>query len=333
MISGALSGLLWALETVILGIALAMSPFASTEEAIFLAPFVSTAFHDTFSAIYMWIYNACRGKFMNFFKAFKKGAGGRWIFLGAIVGGPIGMTGYILSVNYMGSSIGAVSSAIYPAIGAILSRIFLKEKMKWYQYVSLLICLVGVYLLSYSPDIDIKNFWLGLLGAGMCAIGWGVEAVIVAYGLRNSSLTDEVALQIRQSTSSVVYLAIILPALQGWPFAVSLFNFSVTEWLIPCIALAAIFATASYLFYYKAIAKIGASKAMALNITYVAWSIVLSIIILKDTSVLNPLTIISAIVVLLFGLFAAIDVKTLFVKERKTQEESAAESEDGGETK
>lgn len=314
MICGAISGLLWGLETVVLGIALAMSPFTSTEEAIFLAPFVSTALHDTFSAIYMWIYNAIRGNFKNYFESFKKGNGGKWILLGALVGGPVGMTGYILSVNYLGSSIGAVASAIYPAIGTVLSRIFLKEKMKWYQYICLALCLLGVYGLSYSPDINIKNFWIGLIGVVMCAFGWGIEAVIVGYGLKNTSLTDETALQIRQTTSSIIYLAILLPIFKGWTFTTSLFNFSETKWLIPCISLAAIFATASYLFYYKAIAKIGASKAMALNITYVAWSIVLSLITLQDTTVMNPMTIICAFVVLICGLFAAIDIKTLIKK-------------------
>ena len=46
MTYGILAGLTWALETIILGIALGMSPFVSTEQAVFLAPFVSTFIHD-----------------------------------------------------------------------------------------------------------------------------------------------------------------------------------------------------------------------------------------------------------------------------------------------
>lgn len=48
--------------------------------------------------------------------------------LAAVIGGPIGMTGYVLAINYMGASIGAVASAVFPAIGAILAYFFLKEK-------------------------------------------------------------------------------------------------------------------------------------------------------------------------------------------------------------
>ena len=52
MTAGILAGVTWALETIILGVALAMNPFIGTERAVFLAPFVSTFLHDAFSAIF-----------------------------------------------------------------------------------------------------------------------------------------------------------------------------------------------------------------------------------------------------------------------------------------
>ena len=60
MLTGILAGITWALETVLLGIALGMSPLVSTEQAILLAPFLGTLLHDATSAIFMLIYNACR---------------------------------------------------------------------------------------------------------------------------------------------------------------------------------------------------------------------------------------------------------------------------------
>ena len=50
MICGILAGITWAAETVIIGIALAMTPFVTSVEAMFLAPFVSTFIHDAASA-------------------------------------------------------------------------------------------------------------------------------------------------------------------------------------------------------------------------------------------------------------------------------------------
>ena len=312
MSAGIIAGITWALETVILGIALAMSPFCSTEQAIMLAPFVSTFVHDACSAIWCLIYNGVKGNLPNVWRALKTKSG-KWVVLAAVIGGPIGMTGYVLAVNYMGASVGAIASAIFPAIGSVLAFFFLKEKMKWHQWLFLLITLAGVYGLSYSPNLDITNFWLGLVGALMCSFGWGIEAVILAKCLKDPEVTDEYALQIRQTTSALTYGIIILPILGGWGFTANLFT-SGTGWLLPTIALAALFATVSYLFYYKAIAQIGASKAMALNVTYTAWAILFTVIILRDLSVLSPVTIICAIVVLVCGIFAAADFKEIFAK-------------------
>lgn len=309
MLAGIIAGITWAVATVVLGIALSMSPFCSTEQAIFLAPFVSTFLHDACSAIWATAYNGVRGNLKNVWKAFRTKSG-KWVVIAAVIGGPVGMTGYVMAVNYMGASIGAVASAIFPAIGSILAYIFLKEKMKWHQWVFLIFTLLGVYGLSYSPDLQIENFWLGLLGAAMCAFGWGIEAVILAKCLHDPEVTDEYALQIRQTTSALTYGLVILPVLKGWGFTAHLFT-PETGWLLPTIAIAGLFATISYLFYYKAITQLGASKAMALNVTYCAWAIVFTVVILRDTSVLSPTTIICAIVVLVCGIFSAADFKEI----------------------
>lgn len=324
MIPGIIAGITWALETIILGIALAMSPFCSTEQAVFLAPFVSTFLHDACSAIWALIYNGVRGQLKNVWKAFCTKSG-KWVVLAAVIGGPIGMTGYVMCVNYMGASIGAVASAIFPAIGTVLAFFFLKEKMKWYQWVFLIATLLGVYGLSYSPDLQISNFFLGIVGALMCSFGWGIEAVILAKCLTDPEVTDEYALQIRQTTSALTYGIIILPALGlignsglfgAWSFTASLFVN--TGWLLPTIAIAGLFATVSYLFYYKAIAQIGASKAMALNVSYTAWAIVFTIIMavlkLNGTAFPSAITIVCAVVVLICSIFAAADFKQIFSK-------------------
>ena len=127
-------------------------------------------------------------------------------------------------------------------------------------------------------------------------------------------MTDEIALQIRQTTSAIVYGVILLPILKGWGFTVSLFDG--TGWLIPTIAAAALFATASYLFYYRAISQIGASKSMALNITYSAWAVVFSVIFLREYDLLNPITILCTVLVLIFGILAGADYKDLLNKNK-----------------
>ena len=337
MFAGILAAITWALETVIIGFALSMSPLVNNVgEAIFLAPFISTFLHDLCSAIFSWIFNGARGQLGGVFRALFKTKSGKWVVIAAIIGGPIGMTGYVLAVTYMGASIAAIASAIFPAIGSVLAYIFLKEKMKWYQWVFLLLTILGVYGLSYSTDLAPRNYLLGILGALLCAFGWGIEAVILAKCLKDPEVTDEYALQIRQTTSAVVYGAAIHPilgllgfregGLAPWAFTVSLFQGS---WkIILIIAAAGLFATVSYLFYYKAISKIGASKAMALNITYTAWAMIFALILsvivhFTDSSKAieypSILTIICAVVVLVCSIFAAADFKDILAK-RKTAE-------------
>lgn len=316
MFSGLMSGFLWALNSIALGIAMSMSPFVSTEQAIFLAPFVATFLNDFFSSICMIIVSAIKKQLKTTLKTVITKSG-LWIVLASLIGGPIGMTGYVLSIKYMGSSIASVASAIYPAIGVLCARLFLKEKMRWYQYVCLVLTMLGIYGMSYSPSIEISNFLLGLLGTAMCSIGWGLEAVLIAKGMKED-VSYSVALTIRQTTSWLAYAIIILPCLQyfkAWDFTISLFNLANTQQLMPTIALAATFGTISYQCYYYSISKIGATKALPLNVTYVAWTIILSLIIFRNVDDYNWLSYLSMIIVFVSSIFAAIDISKLKEKE------------------
>lgn len=314
MLTGMMAGIFWALDTVILGIAMAKSSFVSTEQAIFLAPFVSAFLHDAFSSIWAAVNNLIKGNIKNVINLLKS-KNGKIVMLAAVIGGPVGMTGYVLSINYLGPSIGAVASATFPAIGSVLAYFFLKEKIKWYQWIFLLLSLLGVYGISYSPELNIKNFWVGIIGTLCCAFGWGIEAVILAKAMYDPNAKNEYVLQIRQTTSAIVHGIIILPIIKGWGFTANLFTTSIDTIVI--IAISALCGTISYLCYYKAISKLGAAKAMGLNITYAAWSIVFTVIILRDFSVLSPVTVLCSVAVIVFGILAATDLKSLFKSNKK----------------
>ena len=314
MFTGLFAGIMWSLETVVIGIAFAMTPFVSGAEAALLAPFAGTFLHDAFSAVFMLVYNAVRGNLKKFSQIFKSPGFG-WLVLSSAIGGPVGMTGYVLAVRCMGASIGAVASAVYPAIGTALAYFFLKEKVRWYQWIFLITALLGVYGLSYSPGIEISNFWIGLLGTFMCAFGWGVEAVILAKCFKNPDITNECALGIRQAVSALLYAVVIIPVMGGWDFTLNVLN---PENIVASAILAgaSLCATVSYLFYYRAIDSLGASKAMALNITYTAWAIVFTAVLCRDFSVLNPVTVGCAAIVVVCGIFAATDFKSLFTRKK-----------------
>ena len=123
---------------------------------------------------------------------------------------------------------------------------------------------------------EIANAPLGLLGAVLAVIGWGSEAVLCAWGMKDDAVDDETALQIRETTSALVYGVLVLPLFGAWHFTLG----AIPSMPTLIIALAGLAGTASYLFYYKGIAAIGAARAMALNISYSAWSVVFGLILL-----------------------------------------------------
>lgn len=313
MFTGIAGAIAWGVSTFLIGIALSMSPFVNSTSAIFLSPFISTFLHDFMSTIYVLVYNLIFRKAKDFKASLFSKAGLLAVFAG-LFAGPVGMTGYVLTVSYMGSSIAAIASSIFPAVGAILARIFLKEKMKWYQYVSLVICLLGIYGLSYSSDINITNFWLGLLGAVLCSFGWGIEGVLIASAMKKKTISDETLLQIREGTSAIFYAVVLLPILQAWPLTIQVFNFNTNNFAFLVIASAAVFGMSSYLFYYKSISQIGPSKAMILNITYVIWTILLNLVVYH--ALLSWISIVCLFVVMTFSILTAVDVKTLFKKKQ-----------------
>lgn len=310
MIHGVAAAITWALDTVILSIALSNAAFISTPQAIALASFTSTFLHDASSAVFSFLYMAIRRKLSQTRETLRSREG--LVVVGAaLIGGPVGMTGYVLAINNIGAAYTAAISAFFPAYGAFLATVFLKERMHAYQWVGLFACVVGVAALGYSPVDSIPGDWtLGVIGSLVCVFGWGTEAVVIDWGLRNASVDDECAMQIRQTTSAVTYALVIIPILGGWGCTLDIIASSA----MPVIALAALLGTVSYLCYYRAIARIGASRAMALNITYSAWAIPFSLLLLGTMP--DPRGIVCAVVIILGAITAAADLRELFGTEK-----------------
>jgi uncharacterized membrane protein len=106
-------------------------------------------------------------------------------------------------------------------------------------------------------------------------VGWGVECVIADYSFRSYTMHSSVALLIRQTTSAVIYNAIMLPANGGESYDLirAIFHSDSIGWIVG----ASVSGTVSYLCYYYAIDKLGATQAIGLNITYAVWAIIFSL--------------------------------------------------------
>ena len=186
--------------------------------------------------------------------------------------------------------------------------LLLKEKITAGRLIALFVALGGIIAMGYlSADTTVVGDpTIGLIAAIVTVVGWGSEAVLCAWGMRDDAVDNETALQIRETTSAIVYLFVILPIFGAWMFTWT----SLPTFGVGVVALAALAGTASYLFYYKGIATIGAAKGMALNISYSAWAVLFGLILLG--SVPGPVEIICCVAILCGTILAACDWKELF---------------------
>ncbi|MBS4942229.1 MAG: DMT family transporter [Actinomyces graevenitzii] len=290
------SGALWGLDTVILALALALNPFA-TDDAH--ASLVSAALHDAICALILLIFMAVRGRLKDTWRAVHTRSG-RAVMVAALLGGPIGMSGYLLAIDQIGAGYTAIISTFYPALGTALAVAVLKERMRPRQVIALAVAIGAIIATSYtSTSVSGSALW-GVLGALAAVAGWGCEAVILAWGMRDDAVDNETALQIRETTSALTYLVLVVP-LGG---ALSSTGQALTSpGAMGLVALAAAAGTASYLFYYKAIDLLGAARAMALNISYSAWAVLFAFLL--QSIVPAPIQIVLCVVILVGTVLAA----------------------------
>lgn len=272
--AGILSGMLWGLDTVLTGFVLGATPLVSSQEVILIAPIISAFLHDTFSTLWMMIFSMFKGELLKTIKLLKTRSG-RFVAIAALFGGPIGMAAYLLAINYIGAGYTASISAIYPAAGAFFAYVFLKEKLSLRGWMGLNLSIIAIIILGYAPGGSLtSNFFIGFICALVCVIGWSLESVICAYGMKDDEVSPTQALQIRQLVSAVVYGLLIVPTIGG----LNLTSIVLTSNILPLIITTALIGTLSYIFYYTAIDNIGPVKATGLNVTYSIWAILFDVL-------------------------------------------------------
>lgn len=271
---GVLSGMFWGLDTVLTGFILSITPFISNEKAILIAPIISAFLHDILSSFWMMLFLGVKKELTKTIKLLKTKSA-RYVAIAALFGGPIGMGAYLLAISYLGAGYTASISAVYPAVGAFFSYIFLKEKLSIKGWIGLSISILAIIILGYTPggEVDSK-FFVGFVFAHVCVLGWSLESVICAYGMKDDEINPEQALQIRQLVSGITYGIIIIPIISG----IELTKIVIQSNILSFIIITALIGTLSYIFYYRAIDSIGPVKATGLNVTYSIWAIIFEIL-------------------------------------------------------
>ena len=210
------------------------------------------------------------------------------VIIGALLAGPIGMQCNLYAVKYIGGGLTSSITAVYPAVSVILAIVFLKHKVSKKTIVGIALIIAGIFAQSYTSE-QVNSFYIGFLFALICAVAWGSESVLSSYAMSNN-LTEIETLLIRQVTSFLAYLVIVL------------FNgFSVSEVAdVKLGGLIFIFVLSnmiSYIAYYMSINRLKPAKATGLNVSYVVWTVVFSAIFLGIG--LSTLVVVTSLVIML----------------------------------
>ncbi|AQS57710.1 hypothetical protein [Desulforamulus ferrireducens] len=235
---------------------------------------LGSALNDTISALWCMGIAAYKGKLGDFFRTLRTKPGRVMIFA-ALLGGPIASTAYVVALQMAGSIVIPIT-ALCPAIGAIMARILFKQKLTPRMLLGIAICFTAAMMIgstSMSADAP-PNLLLGICVAFICAFGWGLEGCIAGYG--TSMIDYEIGITIRQTTSGLSNLIILLPIMGmlagNIGLAPSLVGQAVTSgpamvWFL----VSGFFAVFAYSLWYKGNSMCGAALGMACNGAFSFW--------------------------------------------------------------
>ncbi len=163
----------------------------------------------------------------------------------------------------------------------------LKEKISKRVWIGLIGCMAGAFIISYVPPSGDTSdlFYLGILCAVIAAFGWAGEGVLVTSAM--DFVEPTVALNIYQIVSTTFFVVILVPLSLFLTVPVEHASFSTIFTLlgssgIKYIMFAGCLGSFSYMCWYKAMNTTGVSRAMALNITYALWGIILSVVFIDE---------------------------------------------------
>lgn len=295
--TGVISGLAYGLYSTFVVIASMKAPLAGAA-GLFAAPYIASALNDSLAAIWLLIYNTMTGRIREIGRSLKTFPG-FIVILGALVGGPIASGAFLMGLSMAGAYAIPIS-ALYSLFGAVFARIILKQKITLRVGVGMLICIVGAIIINWVKPESGSNFTLGIICAFVAAVGWALEGVLAAYG--SAMIDSDIAINIRQAVSGIVDIFIILPIIG----ALGLFQSTLMAGTpIMWLAIAGLCAAVSFLCWYKSNSTIGCAVGMSLNITYVFWGVLFSILFLG--SVITPTIVVGSIVILLGAVLVSVN--------------------------
>lgn len=321
LLLGIFVGIAWGLDGVLMGRVGLNSIFTDkafalsqgiSETSFSFSPLVTAFFHESFCFFWVALVLLFSKQLKHVFYLLFKTKKGKAAAIAALVGSPIGMSAYLLGIKYATAPYASSISVIYPGVGALLSYLFLKEKLSLNSVIGIIISLTGSFMLGFNPTGNMPStFFKGIMFAFVAVLGWALEGVIIGFAMKH--IKDEVSVEstpqqllcLRYLVSMVAYAVIVLPAIKGYPIASNI----VSSGLVFKYALIAILGAFTYLSWYKAVDLIGSAMGTALNSTSALWTIIFSALLFGNK--ITPTLAFWGIVIVIGVFIFAINPKTL----------------------
>lgn len=279
---GAASAVFWAAS----GLLFDRLPFArgaAFGQMVFLLFLIDLC---SLSAVWAWLGRSRRPGFR----------GGFWRpVLSGLLGGPVGMSAYLLGIHYLTVYYAAPLSSLFPVLAAALSAWFLKERTGAAARAGFALAVLASAGLAADAGGRGGLNALGLVCIAVCVSGWSLEVVLSARTMRTLSGLQVYCLRLCGSVCGYLLILVFLSA-RG-------FSLNPSDFYNARIIGIIVFGALSYACYYQAIYLLKPLKAMALNITYPIWAMVLGFFVYRHP--VSPSAIIWAV---LLGTGAALSL-------------------------
>ena len=242
--------------------------------SIFILATLGAGINDLFSAIWALTNAGVKGKLGDFVKTLPTKPG--LILMGAaLIGGPLAGVSYVVALQMAGPIVIPIA-ALNTAVGALLGRILFKQELNARMALGIVICILASFLIGFtSLTGEVKEgMLLGIIMAVVAAFGWGLEGCVGGFG--TSMIDYEIAITIRQLTSAITNLLIIIPIMgviegMGPAKTFSLAASALTDPSVVFFVVSGFFTLYAFSLWYKGNSMCGAALGMACNGTYSFW--------------------------------------------------------------
>ncbi|MDO5853077.1 MAG: DMT family transporter [Thermoplasmata archaeon] len=332
-LNGALVGGLWYWSfTTIYNYCYVSPGDAACYAAAIIAPLVFVAFNDLFAAAYLTIYNVAQGRGRELVNSFRTKPGMIMMVCG-LIGGPMAQGAYYIGFGTDAAAFAGPISALYVVFGVLLGRVILRQVMARRVWAGIAISVMGAIVIGLTGNaLDVgSTFYLGIVCFLVAAIGWGFEGTVAAYG--TPMIDPKIAVNIRFITSGITSLVVFVGFLTVFPdTATGISGFDafcdiVTTGTFGIAMLSGLAGAVSFLCWYRANNMIGVGRGMALNVTYAAWTPIISMLIILPGSALGyfayqesigalPFIAVGVVLVLIGSIIVSVDPREFLHRSR-----------------